>query len=118
MQDVLGNYWTKENPNPNARYPKISKNTRYQGSDRFIEDGSYIQLKNVKLSYTLNGERFSSSPFFNSQIFLNFQNLLTFTKYSFYTPTMNTRGGGISKGIDQFGYPDARTIMLGVKIIL
>ncbi len=113
MRDVLGNYWTSENPNSNAKYPKISKNTRYLGSDRFIEDGSYIQIKNIQLSYTLPENRFSLS---GTQIYVAAQNPFTFTKYSFYSPEVNTRGGGISRGIDQYGYPNARTIMLGVRV--
>lgn len=115
ISDVLGNYWTPENPDPNAKYPKISKNTRYEGSDRFIEDGSYVQIKNIKLSYSLKGDAFKFLPFTNSQIYVNVQNLATFTDYSFYSPATNTRGGGISKGIDQFGYPDTRTFMLGIQ---
>jgi TonB-dependent starch-binding outer membrane protein SusC len=118
MTDILGNYWTADNPNPNAKYPRISKNTMYLGSDRYIEDGSYLQLKSVKLSYTLKGEKFSSSKFKNSQVYLSLQNAITLTKYSFYSPIQNTYGGGISKGIDQYGYPDARTIMFGVIVNL
>jgi TonB-dependent starch-binding outer membrane protein SusC len=115
-RDVLGNYWTAENPDPNAKYPRISQNTRYLGSDRYIEDGSYIQLSNIKISYTLRGGRFLTSPFYNSQVYINVQNLYTFTNYSFFTPIMNTRGSGISRGIDQFGYPDARQIIVGFNI--
>lgn len=118
IQDVLGNFWTEENPNINAKYPRISQNTRYQGSDRFIEDGSYIQIRNVRLSYTFRGEIFKNMGLNNSQLYLNVQNLATFTDYSFYSPTNNTRGGGISKGIDQWGYPDTRTILLGLRINL
>lgn len=112
IRDVLGNYWIAEAPNPNAKYPKISQNTRYLGSDRFIEDGSYIQLKNIQLSYMLDKVGVLSG----SQIYFGAQNLLTFTKYSFYSPEVNTRGGGISRGIDQYGYPNARTFMLGARV--
>jgi TonB-dependent starch-binding outer membrane protein SusC len=118
MKEVLGNYWTAENPDPNAKFPRISKNTRYLGSNRFIEDGSYVQIKSIKLSYTLKGDKFESLPIKNSQIYLSVQNVATFTKYSFYSPIQNTYGGGISKGIDQYGYPDTRTIMMGVIINL
>jgi len=117
-QDILGNYWTEQNPDPNAKYPRISQNTRFLGSDRFIEDGSYVQLKNIKLSYSLKGEKFNTSPLQNSQIFLSLQNLVTFTKYSFFTPIQNTLGTGINKGIDKWGYPDTRIYMLGVIINL
>lgn len=116
IQDVWENYWTEENPNPNARYPRISISTQYLGSDRYIEDGSYLQLKNIKFSYTLREERFRMSPFFNSEVFINIQNLVTLTKYSFFSPIINTRGAGISKGIDQWGYPDARTVLLGIRV--
>jgi TonB-linked SusC/RagA family outer membrane protein len=118
VQDVLGNFWTEANPDPNARYPRISQDTRYQGSDRFIEDGSYVQIRNVRLSYIFKGDMFENTLLNNSQLYLNIQNLVTFTDYSFYSPSNNTRGGGISKGIDQYGYPDTRTLMLGWRIKL
>jgi TonB-linked SusC/RagA family outer membrane protein len=113
VKDILGNYWTADNPNPNAKYPKISKNTRYLGSDRFIEDGSYIRVKNIQLSYTLKKDKLVSA---GSQIYVAVQNPFTFTNYSFYSPEINTRGAGISRGIDQFGYPDARSFMLGLRV--
>lgn len=114
LRDLVGNYWTEENPDPNAKYPRISKNTRHEGSDRFVEDGSYIRVKNIRLAYHLNGSRFGT--FSGSQVYVAVQNAFTFTDYSFYTPEVSTRGGGISKGVDQYGYPDARTIMLGVRV--
>lgn len=117
-RDILGNYWTSQNPNPDAKYPRISKDTRFLGSDRFIEDGSYVQLKNIKLSYSLSGDKFRSSGFYNSQVFISLQNIFTLTKYSFYTPIQNTLGTGINKGIDKWGYPDARIFMLGIMVNL
>jgi len=116
IKDVLGNYWVKENPNPNARYPRISKNTRYLVSDRFVEDGSYIRLRNVQLAYTLKGIKINNFSLEQSQIYVSAQNLLTFTNYSFYSPEVNTIGAGISRGVDQFGYPDARTFLFGVRL--
>ncbi|MGX5819011.1 TonB-dependent receptor [Chitinophaga lutea] len=116
MRDILGNYWTADNPNPNAKYPKISKNTRYLGSDRHVEDGSYLRVKNIQLAYTLAADRKLIRA--GSQVYVAVQNPFTFTRYSFYSPEINTRGAGISKGIDQFGYPDARSLMLGLKIRL
>ena len=118
LGDVIENSWSAQNPDPNAKYPKISKNTRFQASDRFIEDGSYVQIKTIRLSYTLRSDKFEASPVKNSQVYFGIQNLYTFTNYSFYSPIQNTYGAGISKGIDQYGYPDTRSFMLGVIINL
>ncbi|MDQ6480131.1 TonB-dependent receptor [Dyadobacter sp. LHD-138] len=112
ISDVLNNYWTPENTN--ARYPKISKTTRYLGSDRFIEDASFLRMKNVQLSYTFDGLR--NGLFSGTEIYVAAQNLFTISNYTFYSPEVNTRGAGISKGIDQFGYPDAKTFMVGLKL--
>lgn len=116
VQDVIGNYWTPENPDPNAKYPRISSNTRYLLSDRFVEDGSYVRLRNVQLAYTFPSLGINNFSLAGSQVYIAAQNLLTFTNYSFYSPEVNTRGGGISRGVDQFGYPDARTFMLGLRL--
>src|SRR5699024_9328052 len=59
IDDVLGNYWTEQDPDPNAPYPKISSDTQYRASDRFIEDGSYLKVKSVKLSYTLKNNQYT-----------------------------------------------------------
>lgn len=112
MRDVLDNYWTPTHTH--AKYPKISKTTRYLGSDRFIENGAYLRLKNIQLAYTVS--HMKNDWFNGSQVYVAAQNLFTVTKYSFYTPEVNTRGASISKGIDQFGYPDARTLMIGLRL--
>ncbi len=118
IKDVLGNYWTAENPNPNAKYPKISKNTRYLVSDRFVEDGSYIRLKNVQLSYNFKDLKINNFKLDHLQAYVAAQNLFTLTNYSFYSPDVSTIGAGISRGVDQFGYPDAKVFMLGLRLKL
>src|SRR5690606_15196239 len=76
-------HWTEENPNPNAKYPKISQSTVFQISDRYVEDASFLRLKNVQLAYTLNLKK----SFLNSvQLFVSGTNLLTFTQYSWFDP--------------------------------
>lgn len=118
VQDVMGNYWTAANPNPNAKYPKISKNTRYQASNRYIYDGSYIRLRNVQLAYALKGVKLGKVDLAKSQVYVSAQNLFTITNYPNYSPEVNTIGGGISRGVDQYGYPDARTVLVGVRLSL
>lgn len=121
--DIIGNYWTADNPNPNAKYPKISSATKVDISDRFIEDGSYLRLKSVRLAYNLPLQKWGVTWLDFAQVYFSGINLLTFTDYSGLDPEVNTRGGDdspvvadrLQMGWDQSGYPNARTYALGVK---
>lgn len=115
---VYGNYWMPESPG--ALYPKISTSSLFRESDRFIEDGSYLRLKNVRLNYNIPTDRLNINGLSALQIYISAQNLATLTNYSWYDPDVNTRGGGasISPGIDQTGYPSAKTYTLGILLEL
>jgi len=123
LKDIIGNYWTEDNPDPNAKYPKISSATQITSSDRFIEDGSYVRLKTLKLAYNVPVSQLGLSFFDNIQFYVSGTNLLTITKYTGLDPEVNTRGtdsGGVANrlwvGIDQFGYPNAKVYAAGVKL--
>ena len=121
--DIIGNYWTAENPDPNAKYPKISSATQIDISDRFIEDGSYLRVKSVRLAYNLPVRQIGV-PFFDfAQIYLSGTNLFTFTKYEGLDPEVNTKGvdsqniaNRLNMGHDQSGYPNAKTYAIGLKL--
>ena len=116
LQEVLGKYWTSENPNPHAEYPVVSSAVRYQGSNRFVKNGSYVRLQNIQFSYTPQGRIFGSKAINHLQVYIAGQNLVTLTNYPLFTPLNNTFGAGINKGIDMMGYPDARTLLVGLRI--
>ena len=115
ITDIL-NRWTPENPDPAAAYPAVSVNTQFRESDRFVEDGSFVRLKNIRLAYNLPLENVKWLQ--RAQVYVSGQNLLTLTDYSWFDPEVSTRGGGssISQGIDQFGYPTTKTYTLGVQL--
>ena len=106
---VLGR-WTGEgtsNNIPRAIYGDPNQNSRV--SDRYIEDGSYLKIKNINLSYTLPKAVFGQN--FNSvKIFVSAQNLVTWTKYSGFDPEVPVNG------IDNGTYPITRTVSLGLNI--
>ena len=106
---VLGR-WTGEgtsNNIPRAIYGDPNQNSRV--SDRYIEDGSYLKIKNINLSYTLPKTVFGQN--FNSvKIFVSAQNLVTWTKYSGFDPEVPVNG------IDNGTYPITRTVSLGLNI--
>jgi TonB-dependent starch-binding outer membrane protein SusC len=115
-RDVFLNSWTPENPN--SKYPLISRNTNARISNRFIEDGSYLRLRNIQLAFNAPVEQWGIQWLRTAQVYVSGQNLLTLTNYSWWDPEVNTRGGAnsTSQGIDHNSYPTAKTITCGIRI--
>lgn len=121
--DLFGNYWTADNPNPNAKYPKLSSLTQMRPSNRFIEDGSYLRVKSVQLSYSLPVKRMKLGWLNYASIYVKATNLFTFTKYPGLDPEVNTRGSDSQSiedrlfiGTDESGYPNARVFGAGIEL--
>lgn len=102
--------WTGEGTStsvPRAIYSDPNKNTRT--SDRFIEDGAYLRLKNLTLGYTLPRALFAKANLNAPRLYLSGQNLLTLTRYSGFDPE-------VQGGVDNGNYPLTRTISFGLDI--
>lgn len=98
--------WTPENPD--ARLPRADRNSNSNGfSDRWIEDGSYLRIRDLTLGYTLPRKLLRGVASIN--VFVSFENLYTFTKYSGNDPSI---GGGIDNNL----YPTSRKYSLGVSL--
>lgn len=112
--DVYQNHWTPTNTA--AKYPKISRTTATQISDRYVEDGSYVRLKNIQLAYNIPMQK-AIKWFRSGQIYVSAQNLFTITDYSGYDPEVNSYGGAnsIRLGIDHYSYPPSRSITFGLR---
>jgi TonB-linked SusC/RagA family outer membrane protein len=115
LKEVYYNHWTPTNLN--AKYPVIKTLSQAQMSNRFIEDGSFVRLKNVQLSYNLPIEKWKIKGLAKGQIYVSGQNLLTITKYSWYDPEVNSYGSSnsIVQGVDHYVYPTAKTLTFGVR---
>ncbi|AWM33242.1 SusC/RagA family TonB-linked outer membrane protein [Hymenobacter nivis] len=122
-QDVaVLNRWTPTNTNtdmPRAVYNDPNNNART--SDRFLEDGSYLRLKSLTLGYTLPSALATRAHLRTVRIYVQSQNLVTFTKYTGLDPEVSTVNGtnqdsNASPGTDFFTYPQARTITGGVTL--
>ncbi|WP_257669917.1 TonB-dependent receptor [Parapedobacter tibetensis] len=125
FKDIIGNYWTAENPDPNAKYPKISAATGVDISDRFIENGSYLRVKTISLGYDFPVKKWSMAWCNAAQIYVSGTNLFTFTDYTGLDPEMNTRGDDTQEiddrlrmGHDQSGYPNAKVYAIGLRLTL
>ena len=88
-----------------------------RNSSRFVEDGSYVRLKSVTLTYNFNTEKIKKWGIKKMSVYTTGQNLLTFTKYSGFDPEVNAFGRSATEvGIDYGTYPQARTITLGLNV--
>ncbi|MGV8814384.1 MAG: TonB-dependent receptor [Gelidibacter sp.] len=97
--------------------PVATQNKRI--SSRFIEDGSYLRVKNVTFGYTLNQKTMQKMFFTSARFYFSVQNLFTFTNYSGLDPEVNYRGDDNSViGTDFFTYPQAQTFTFGVNLKL
>ena len=118
-KDYSDGYWRGEGTS--NEYPRPSweaKSNNVKPSTRFLENGSYLRLKNVQLGYTFDVK---SKFISNLRVYGSATNLLTFTKYKGLDPEMtasaNAAGeGDMANGVDWGTYPVAKAFTLGVNI--
>ncbi|MFL2565763.1 MAG: SusC/RagA family TonB-linked outer membrane protein [Parvicellaceae bacterium] len=108
--------WTVDNPS--NENPRVTTSLNRNGvfSDYFVEDGSYLRIRNVQIGYVLPkliSEKFGSDYV---RFYISANNLFTITNYMGYDPDIGAAQGALSNGIDYGFYPQARTIMGGVNI--
>lgn len=104
MRDV----WSASNPGGSIPNP-YGSSRNYETSSRFVEDGSYLRLKNLTVGYTLP-ERWTKKMHMNRwRFYVAVSNLFTVTDYTGYDPEV---GGGVDYG----NYPQSRTFMFGTNI--
>jgi TonB-dependent starch-binding outer membrane protein SusC len=120
VQDVnvaagaLDKVWSPENSN--AKYPRLTRQDRngnyLRPSNLFIEDGSYLRLRNIQLGYN-----FKLRGFQKLRVYGSAQNLITLTSYSGFDPEVQAGGNTINDfGVDYARNPVARTYLLGLNI--
>lgn len=98
------------------KFHKISQNQGLNNSvsDYFVEDGSYLRLKNVQLGYSISNNFLKKANISQFRFFVGAQNLLTITGYSGLDPEIGASDPKLT-GIDQGYYPQARTFMIGIN---
>jgi len=110
----LGRYDVVNNPDPNAVYPRLTYNTGFNQntfSTFWLEDASYLRLKNIQLGYTFPDRWMKKVRIDKFRVYLSGDNLLTFSKYFYaYDPETPVSKGGY--------YPQVKTLVLGFNITL
>lgn len=110
--------WTGPGTTNDARNPRYSftdANSNIRVSDRYVEDGSFVKIKNLQLGYTLPAATIRH-VFKSVRIYAQVKNAFTFTKYSGFDPEI--AGGILDTGVDRGAYPQPRIYAFGLDIKL
>ena len=108
--------------NPDTKTPRptiADPNDNDRLNDRYVEDGSYLRIKNITLGYNFPKRLLSKAKIDNVRVYCNIQNLYTFTKYTGYDPEVGAStqdSSGLTFGVDNGRYPSPMTCSFGVNI--
>ena len=112
--------WTPTHTNTNIpRAINADPNLNVRPSDRWIEDGSYLRIKNLMFGYTFPTSALSTltkGALTRFRVYVSAQNLATFTKYKGWDPEIGSRRTTLTNGIDYGQYPSARSFQLGLQV--
>jgi TonB-linked SusC/RagA family outer membrane protein len=118
QQASTRNRWTPNNTDtdmPRAVYGDPNNNRR--NSDRWLDDGSYIRLKNISLGYNIPKNILDKVGMRSAKVYVSGQNLLTFTKYPGFDPEVSSFGEtNTAPGTDFLTFPQPRTVLFGLNL--
>ncbi|TLX75773.1 TonB-dependent receptor [Labilibacter sediminis] len=123
LLDEVANRWTYDNPIeygvwavPNNTHSYLTVHAGKKMSDFWIEDGSYLRLKNIALGYSLPKRLLKNSPIESVRFSATVDNLFVLTKYSGYDPEVSVKNEALKKGIDYSAYPKGQTFTFGLNM--
>ena len=113
--------WNVRLSNPESatvqRLSTTNGNDNNRMSDRFIEDGSYLRIKNISLGYSFPKKWINKWKIENLKIYMNIQNAFTFTKYKGYDPEIGAYNYNVLlRGVDYTRYPSQRIYTFGLNL--
>ena len=102
---------------PRIGASSASSASNYRLSNRFVEDGSYVRLRNISIGYNLPKDLYSKYGIANIKVYSNMQNVLTFTKYKGYDPEVGAiNQNQLLNGIDNGRYPSPMVTTIGLNV--
>lgn len=117
--DDFRNYFVSNATSTNMPrlYTESYSNHNNRVSDAYVEDGSYIRLQNISLSYTFPKKWIEHLFLTNVKLYMNIQNVFTITKYDGYDPEVGSLwGDALKNGIDYNRYPSPRIYTFGINV--
>lgn len=117
LRDYYENRWTPETPNNNEQRLTSDPGDNTRFSDRYIENGSFLRIRNLQFGYNLPVSLLQKAFLKETKIYLSIDNLATFTKYSGFNPEIGDQyGDPLKAGNDTGSTPLPRTISFGLNI--
>lgn len=107
------NRWTPENGSNS--YPRLLNALDQQVSTYYVEDGSFLRIKNINVGYTFGKKYFKNVGISSIRLYGIVSNVYTFTKYSGLDPEVRSYEKFL-RGMDQTAYPRARNFMFGANV--
>ncbi len=120
----VSNWWSDVSnvkvSNPNTKIPRAivsDPNDNDRISDRYIEDGSFIRIKNITLGYSLPNQVINKAHLSKARVFVSVENLATFTKYTGFDPEVgaSTQSANVF-GLDNGRYPSPQVFTFGLNV--
>jgi TonB-dependent starch-binding outer membrane protein SusC len=108
------NRWTPQNTNTDV--PRASASNNPEVSSRWVENGSYLRLKNVALGYNFPQFALGKLRVSRLRIYASAQNILTFTKYKGFDPEVSFEDSNRNVGLDYMGYPNIKSVTVGINV--
>ncbi|MGN0188651.1 MAG: SusC/RagA family TonB-linked outer membrane protein [Candidatus Cryptobacteroides sp.] len=105
---LVGRSTTTNDVKPSAEEKKFT--------NRLLEDGSYLNIRNIQLSYNFGKKVLKKLRLQGLNLNFNIDNLYTFTKYTGLNPESNSMMSAVAPGVDQVGYPVSRNFTFGLKL--
>jgi TonB-linked SusC/RagA family outer membrane protein len=118
LTTVLDRWRSPENPG-NGKTPRGNSRTTGNNnavSSRWVEDASYLRIRNITLGYNLPAGLLSKARLQTVRVYGGVQNAFTFTKYLGYNPEVSGYEGALTGGVDYGTYPLARTYTVGINL--
>ena len=108
------NRWTPDNPTSDIPRAKAQGSSEY--SSLYVEDGSYLKLKNISLGYNFDPKVLKPVHLSSARIYVSAENIATITSYSGSDPEVSTRNSPLTPGFDWSAYPRSFNLSVGLNL--
>ena len=112
------NRWQHPGDITNVPQLRLGGGNGISASSRYIENGDYVRLKNITVTYNLPDALLKRAKLSSAKVYLTGVNLLTFTKYTGWDPEVNTdyRASNRNQGSDFYAAPQIKNYSIGVNL--